>query len=184
MPIYHKLGTIPEKRHIVSRQPNGKLYQEELVGTQGFSGMSSLVYHLYPPTRVRQKDKPYSVIPKIAVENGLEALSFRGFELQPEADYLKSRKTLFVNNAMHIGLAAPQQSTEYFYKNADADELIFVHQGSGKLFTMYGELPFKYGDYINIPRGTVYKVHFDTPENSLLYIVPSNRSSVRVPTAN
>lgn len=170
MPIYHKLGVVPDKRHIVSRQPNGKLYQEELVGTQGFSGMSSLVYHLYPPTRVRQKDKAYSLIPKIAVENGLEALSFRGFELEPEADYLKSRKTLFVNSAMHIGLAAPQQSTDYFYKNADADELLFVHQGSGKVFTMYGELPFKYGDYINIPRGTVYKIQFDTAENRLLYI--------------
>jgi homogentisate 1,2-dioxygenase len=170
MPIYHKLGTIPDKRHIVSRQPNGKLYQEELVGTQGFSGMSSLVYHLYPPTRVRQKEKAYSVIPKIAIENGLDAMSFRGFELQPEGDYLKSRKTLFVNAAMHIGLAAPQESTPYFYKNADADELIFVHQGSGKVYTMYGELPFKYGDYINIPRGTVYQIHFDTPENRLLYI--------------
>jgi homogentisate 1,2-dioxygenase len=170
MPIFHKLGIVPNKRHIVSRQPNGRLYQEELVGTQGFSGMSSLVYHLYPPTRVRQKDKAYSNIPKIAVENGLDALSFKGFDLQPEADYLKSRKTLFVNSAMHIGLAAPQQSTDYFYKNADADELIFVHQGSGKLYTMYGELPFKYGDYINIPRGTVYQIHFETPENRLLYI--------------
>lgn len=170
MPIFHKLGIVPNKRHIVNRQPNGKLYQEELVGTQGFSGMSSLVYHLYPPTRVRQKDKAYSVIPKIAVENGLDALSFKGFDLKPEADYLKSRKTLFVNSAMHTGLAAPQQSTEYFYKNADADELIFVHEGSGKLYTMYGELAFKYGDYINIPRGTVYQIHFDTPENRLLYI--------------
>jgi homogentisate 1,2-dioxygenase len=170
MPIFHKLGIVPNKRHIVSRQPNGRLYQEELVGTQGFSGMSSLVYHLYPPTRVRQKDKAYSVVPKIALENGLDALSFKGFDLQPEADYLKSRKTLFVNSAMHIGLAAPQQSTDYFYKNADADELIFVHQGSGKLYTMYGEVPFKYGDYINIPRGTVYQIHFDTPENRLLYI--------------
>src|ERR1041384_682880 len=113
MPIYHKQGIVPDKRHVVSRQPNGRLYQEELVGTQGFSGLSSLVYHLYPPTRVKQKDKAYSVIPKIAVENGLDALSFRGFEIEPEADYLKSRKTLFVNNAMHVGLAAPQYGTPY-----------------------------------------------------------------------
>lgn len=170
MPFYHKLGIIPEKRHVVHRQTNGALYQEELVGTQGFAGMSSLVYHLYPPTRVQQKDKAYSVQPTIAIENGLDAMSFKGFEIKPETDYIKSRKTLLVNSAMHIGLAAPTTSPDYFYKNADADELLFVHKGSGVLYTMYGELPFKYGDYINIPRGTVYKIHFDTSENRLLYV--------------
>ncbi|HNB82535.1 MAG TPA: homogentisate 1,2-dioxygenase, partial [Chitinophagaceae bacterium] len=87
MPIYHQLGIIPEKRHVVSRQPNGALYQEELVGTQGFAGVSSLVYHLYPPTRVKQKDKPYSVKPRIAVENSLDAMSFQGFQLPQEDDY-------------------------------------------------------------------------------------------------
>ncbi len=170
MPFYHSLGIVPEKRHTVSRQPNGKLYQEELVGTQGFGGLSSLVYHLYPPTLVKQKGDPYSVKPKIAVENGLNAMSFNGFDIKPEADYIKSRKTLFVNAAMHIGLAAPTESTNYFYKNADADEMLFVHKGTGTVKTMYGNLPFKYGDYIVIPRGTVYWIEFDGPDNKLLYI--------------
>ncbi len=170
MPFYHTLGIVPDKRHVVSRQPDGKLYQEELVGTQGFAGLSSLVYHLYPPTRVRQKGKPYSVKPEIAIENGMNAMSFNGFDVKPEKDYLESRKTLFVNAAMHIGLAAPMESTPYFYKNADADELLFVHKGSGVLDTMYGSLPFQYGDYIVIPRGSVYQIRFDTPENKLLFI--------------
>ena len=170
MPIYHQLGTIPNKRHVVSRQTNGNLYQEELVGTQGFAGMSSLVYHLYPPTRVKQKDKAYSVEPKVAMSHSLDAMSFQGFQIQPEQDFIKSRKTLFLNASMQIGLAAPQQSTSYFYKNADADEMIFVHEGSGTLLTMFGELQFKYGDYIIIPRGTVYQVKFDTPDNRWLFI--------------
>lgn len=170
MPVYHSLGVVPEKRHIVSRQENGKLYQEELVGTQGFAGLSSLVYHLYPPTRVRQKGKPYSVKPKIAIDNGLNAMSFNGFDIKPTEDYLESRKTLFLNGAMHIGLAAPMRSTEYFYKNADADELLFVHKGTGCVRTMYGALNFAYGDYIVIPRGTVYQIDFDTADNKLLYI--------------
>ena len=170
MPFYHSLGIIPDKRHVVSRQPSGALYQEELVGTQGFGGLSSLVYHLYPPTQVRQKGQPYSVAPKIAMENGLNAMSFSGYDLKPEEDYLLSRKTLMVNSAMHIGLAAPIQSTPYFYKNADADELLFVHKGSGKVHTMYGILPFVYGDYIVIPRGTVYKIEFDTTDNKLLFV--------------
>lgn len=170
MPFYHTLGIIPDKRHVVARQPNGNLYQEELVGTQGFGGLSSLVYHLYPPTRVKQKGAPYSVQPKIAIENGLNAMSFNGFDVQPEADYMKSRKTLFVNHAMHIGVAAPKESTEYFYKNADADEMLFVHKGNGLVQTMYGSLPFKYGDYIVIPRGTVYRIQFATTDNKLLYV--------------
>lgn len=170
MPIYHQLGQIPEKRHTVFRNAEGKLYQEELVGTQGFSGMSSLVYHIYPPTRVKQKDKPYSVEPTIARRNALDAMSFKGFDIKPEADYLKSRKTLFLNNGMHIGLAAPTHSTSYFYKNADADEMLFVHKGEGTLHTMFGDLNFKYGDYIIIPRGTVYQITFNTTENRLLYV--------------
>lgn len=127
MPIYHTLGIIPEKRHVVARRSNGSLYQEELVGTQGFSGMSSLVYHLYPPTPVaKQKDKAFDMRPEIAVENGLDAMSFQGFQLAPEKDFIKSRKVLFVNSSLQIGLAAPSASTPYFYKNADADEIIFV----------------------------------------------------------
>ena len=109
MPIYHQMGFVPDKRHVVNRQPNGQLYQEELVGTQGFSGMSSLVYHLYPPTRVKQKDKPYSIAPKLVREESLDAMSFEGYRLKPEADYIKSRKVLLANTAMHIGLAAPMQ---------------------------------------------------------------------------
>ena len=170
MPFYHSLGKIPDKRHIVSRQPNGNLYQEELVGTQGFSGLSSLVYHLYAPTCVKQKGKPYSVKPEIAVENGLNAMSFKGFDIKPVEDYMESRKTLFVNSAMHIGLAAPMKPTEYFYKNADADELLFIHKGSGTLKTMYGSLPFQYGDYVVIPRGTVYQIDFNTTDNLLLFV--------------
>lgn len=174
MPFYHSLGTVPDKRHVVFREPGGALYQEELVGTQGFSGLSSLVYHLYPPTRVKQKGKPYSVMPEIAVENSLNALSFKGFDIKPENDFLESRKTLFINSALQVGLAAPKKSTEYFYKNADADEVIFVHEGSGTLHTMFGDLPFKYGDYVVIPRGTVYKITFDGHDNRLLYIESSD----------
>ena len=170
MPIYHSLGHIPDKRHVVFRNPEGKLYQEELVGTQGFASLSSLVYHLHPPTCVRQKGKPYSVKPEIAIENSLNAMSFTGFDIKPTKDYLESRKTLFVNGHLHIGLAAPTTSTPYFFKNADADELLFVHRGSGILHTMYGKLPFKYGDYVLIPRGTVYKIQFDTQDNKLLFI--------------
>ena len=171
MPIYQKLGKIPPKRHTTFRKDNGSLYAEEVFGTAGFSGNASLVYHLYPPTRVIRYDEPYSATPEIAMDKSLKPQSFKGFDIKPEDDYLKSRKTLFVNNDLHIGLAAPKDfSKDYFYKNADADEMIFIHRGGGKLKTMYGKIPFEYGDYLIIPRGTVYQIDFDTEDNRLLIV--------------
>ena len=171
MPRYHTLGKIPKKRHTTFKKEDGSLYQEELFGTAGFAGMSSLIYHLYPPTVVSEIKRLEDVSPKIAVDKNMKALSFKGFSLKPEQDYLKSRKTLFVNNDLHIGLMAPKEfSKEYFYRNSDADEMLFVHIGSGKLRTMYGDIDFKYGDYLIIPRGTTYQIDFDTEDNRLLYI--------------
>jgi homogentisate 1,2-dioxygenase len=171
MPRYHKLGDIPNKRHVTFKKKDGSLFQEELFGTAGFSGMSSLLYHHYPPTCVKEYDIPVNVRPKVAIEDNMKALSFKGFDIKPEKDYLKSRKTLFVNNDLHIGLAAPEEfSKEYFYKNADADEMLFIHKGSGYLRTMYGNIHFKYGDYVVIPRGTIYQIDFKDSNNKILYV--------------
>lgn len=171
MPRYHTLGKIPHKRHTTFKKEDGSLYQEELFGTAGFVGMSSLIYHLYPPTIVTEPIESHSVEPKIAVKNNLKAISLKGFDIPVEEDYLESRKTLFVNSNMQIGLARPKSfDSNYFYKNADADEMIFVHEGSGKLNTMYGSLDFKYGDYLIIPRGTIYQFDFDNNNNRLLYV--------------
>jgi homogentisate 1,2-dioxygenase len=171
MPIYRQEGIIPHKRHIVFRQSNGSIYHEELIGTEGFSGIATLAYHLYPPTMVKDHGKPYSIRPEIAIEDNLQARSFQGFHLKPEEDFIKSRKVLFVNDDLHIGLAAPSKSMEnYFFKNADADELIFIHQGEGTLNTMFGSIDFEYGDYIVIPRGTIYQVHFKSAQNKWLIV--------------
>ncbi|MGZ3867305.1 MAG: homogentisate 1,2-dioxygenase [Bacteroidia bacterium] len=180
MPIYQKHGKIPRKRHVVFRQKDGSLYHEELFGTEGFSNTSSLVYHLNPPTMVKSLGAPVNIRPEIAIEDNLSALSFQGMEVQPEDDYIASRKTLFVNDDMHIGLAAPSSSMEdYFFKNADSDELLFIHEGSGVCKTMYGSIDFEYGDYIVIPRGTVYQMKFATSKNRILYI--ESHSPVRTP---
>ena len=175
MPRYHHLGRVPHKRHTTFKKQDGGLYQEELFGTAGFAGMSSLLYHLYPPTLVEEFGEPKNVRPEIAVADNMKALSFKGYEIEPCDDFIESRKTLFVNNDLHIGLAAPKGfSKEYFYKNADADEMIFVHKGSGTLKTMYGSLKFAYGDYMLIPRGTVYQVDFDDEDNRWLYVESSS----------
>jgi homogentisate 1,2-dioxygenase len=175
MPFYHKLGNIPPKRHTQFRKPDGSLYSEQLFGTIGFDGMSTNSYHEQRPTQVKEIKKQYSVSPKIAKANSIQSYRFRGFQVKPENDYLDSRKTILTNSDCSIILAAPKQSTQdYFYKNTDADELIFVHKGTGKLRTHLGNLDFKYGDYLVVPRGIIYKMDFDTEDNRL-FIVESRR---------
>ena len=171
MPHYYKAGSIPHKRHTQYRKPNGELYSEELFSTEGFSSDSSLLYHTHPPTEIIKTDKPYDVKPDIAEERMLQHRSFQGFNIKPKKDFLKSRMPILVNNDCHVVLAAPEESMkDYFYKNADADEMIFVHEGNGKLKTQYGELSFAYGDYIMIPRGTIYQIEFASTNNRLFIV--------------
>ncbi|MEY4053573.1 MAG: hypothetical protein RL034_491 [Bacteroidota bacterium] len=171
MPIYHTLGQIPAKRHTVFRKPDGALYAEELVSTEGFSSMYSLVYHTHPPTIVKELGTPYSVEPKIAREKHLKHTSLLGFNIKPEKDYLESRKIVLVNSDLQISLAAPMESmTTYFYKNSQADEVLFIHKGSGTLKTGFGKIYFKYGDYIVVPRGTIYQIEFNDADNRLFII--------------
>ncbi|MBS1642159.1 MAG: homogentisate 1,2-dioxygenase [Bacteroidetes bacterium] len=171
MPHYISVGNIPHKRHTQFHQPNGKLYSEQLFSTEGFSNDYSLLYHIHPPTQIIHTDEPINVAPEIAEEKMLKHRSFEGFNINPKKDYLESRQPILVNNDCQIALAAPQESLQnYFYKNADADELIFIHEGSGKLLTQYGELSFAYGDYLIIPRGTIYQIHFNNENNRLLIV--------------
>jgi len=175
MPLYHKLGKIPHKRHIQFRKPNGGFYYEQLFGTVGFDGMSSNMYHEHRPTQVKEIKGSYSVAPKIARANNIQSYRLRGFQVPKTPDYLESRKAVLTNSDLTIVLAAPSDRTQdYFYKNTDADELIFIHRGTGKLRTILGNLDFKYGDYLLIPRGIIYKIDFDTDDNRL-FIVESRR---------
>lgn len=168
---YYTLGTIPPKRHTQFRKPDGTLYHEELFSTEGFSDTYSTLYHANAPTQIVQVGEPYSVAPKTIHDKQLKHRSLMGFQIAPEADYLQSRKPILVNGDCQISLAAPTESmTDYFFKNADADEVIFIHEGSGVLKSMYGNLPFAYGDYLVIPRGTTYQMHFASSTNRLLIV--------------
>ncbi len=170
MPIYHKLGDIPSKRHIQFRKPNGDLYYEQLFGTIGFDGMSSLLYQHYRPTMVRELKDSIDVSPKIAVEKSIKSRKLISFNVAPEDDFLDSRKALLVNSDVHVGVAAPRHSLkDYFYKNADADEMLFIHKGTGTLRTFLGNIQFEYGDYLIIPRGMIYQIDFDSEDNRILY---------------
>lgn len=177
---YHSLGSIPHKRHTQFRKTDGTLYSEQLFSTEGFSSIYSLLYHNHPPTMITQIGDPVPVGPKTIHDKQLKHRSLKGFYIAPEDDFLNSRKPVLVNQDCKIILAAPRRSmTDYFYKNADADEVIFVHVGSGTLKTMYGNIRFGYGDYLVIPRGTIYQMEFETEDNRL-FIVEST-SPIEIP---
>ncbi|GAB3955659.1 homogentisate 1,2-dioxygenase [Spirosoma harenae] len=182
MPFYHTLGQIPPKRHTQFARPanqfagstgqsDGPFYYEQLFGTIGFEGMSSLLYHVHRPTMVKEVLDSVDVTPKLSKANSMLSRKLIGFNIEPATDFLESRVPLLVNNDLIFGLAAPRESlTTYFYKNADADELLFIHRGSGKLRTLVGTIPFQYGDYLIIPRGMIYQIEFDSSDNRLLYV--------------
>ncbi len=114
MPFYNKMGKIPPKRHTVFKSPADAFYYEQLFGTIGFDGMSSLLYHTHPPTMVKNIVKSYNVAPEIAEEKNMRSVSLKGFDIKPEDDYLESRKAVLVNSDVAIELAAPKKSlTEY-----------------------------------------------------------------------
>jgi homogentisate 1,2-dioxygenase len=168
---YYSMGQVPPKRHTQFRKPDGSLYHEELFSTEGFSDLHSLLYHVNAPTQIVQVGEPYSVAPKVVVDKQLKHRSLRGFNVEPQDDYLKSRQPVLVNDDCKIILSAPRKSmTDYFFKNADADEVIFIHKGTGRLKTMYGTLDFEYGDYVVIPRGTTYQLEFDGEDNRLFIV--------------
>ncbi len=166
MPFYHALGNIPHKRHTIHKSPEGNHYYEQLFGTVGFDGMSSLLYHVHRPTQVKEIVGAKDVAPKIAIEKNMRSLRLHGFNVAPVADHLESRKAILVNSDLQIILSAPTAKTvDYFYKNADCDEMIFIHKGTGKLRTFLGSIDFAYGDYLVIPRGMIYQLEFDSADN-------------------
>lgn len=171
MPFYHKLGNIPHKRHTVFRQPNGNIYHEQLFGTIGFDGMSSLLYHIKPPTVVKEMLGETNIAPEIALDKNMIMRSLKGFDITPKDDYISSRTPVLVNSDCYIELASPKKSMgDYFYKNADADEVIFIHRGSGSLKTQLGIIDFSYGDYLVVPRGMIYQLHFNDEDNKLFIV--------------
>ena len=169
--LYHKLGSIPEKRHTIHEKSNGDLYYEQLFGTEGFHGVSSLLYHYHRPTMVSKIGDSIDLNPKSAINNNIVSRMLQGFNIKPKEDFIESRDPMLFNNDVQIDLASPKKGkAEYFYKNSDCDEVLFIHKGEGTLRTMFGELRFKYADYVIIPRGTIYQIEFDNDHNKLLII--------------
>jgi homogentisate 1,2-dioxygenase len=167
------LGNIPHKRHTVFKKKDGSIHFEQLFGTIGFDGMSSLLYHLHPPTMVKELLENIDVSPKVAVKHNMQMRALKGFNIPSYDDFLKSRIPVLTNIDVTLHLSNPKKSSSnYFYKNVDADEVIFIHHGTGILKTQLGNIEFKSGDYLIIPRGMIYQMYFDD-ENNRHFIIES-----------
>ncbi len=172
MTYYHKLGKLPAKRHIQFRQPDDSLYKEELVSSYGFSGIYSNLYHINAPTKVKKVLEAVPYQSKIAENYHLKQIHLKtSVSGITGEDYLDARKTLLKNADVSIAICnLSSKKMDYFYKNGEADELIYVHDGSGYLYSQFGKLRFQKGDYIVIPRTTIHKMEFDAEDVRLLIV--------------
>ncbi|MDH5379764.1 MAG: homogentisate 1,2-dioxygenase, partial [Cyclobacteriaceae bacterium] len=169
---YHKLGNIPAKRHIQFRKPDGGLFNEELVSSLGFSGVYSNLYHHYPPTRIESllDSEPYGF--SLIKDYGLKPTHLNTSEFGTTGeDFLDARKVLMANKDVSIAICNPgSRSMDYYYKNGEGDEVIFVHEGSGLFESQFGTIEIRKGDYLVIPRTTIYKILWEEAPVKLLVI--------------
>ncbi|MFD1019223.1 homogentisate 1,2-dioxygenase [Thalassobacillus hwangdonensis] len=171
--FYRKMGDVPHKRHTQFRKEDGTLYREQVMGTKGFSGTQSILYHHHMPTEVSKASKVEQYLPEF---EELDALRHRHF-LTPEGtkkgDALSARTYTLGNEDLLMGTMHLTEAMESFYRNGDGDEMLFVHYGSGKIETMFGTIHYKKGDYVIIPIGTIYRVIPNLEEDNKIFFVES-----------
>ncbi len=161
MPFYTKMGQIPKKRHVQFRRPDGRLYAEEVFGTEGFVGPTTTMYHINPPTQVYGWKSLYKTKPEYVETDTMRMRHLVGKRIKAKGDPISGRVVLMGNSDCEVGICNPAEAMDYHYKNGQGDECLFVHYGSGVCYTMFGTLKFGPKDYIIIPKGIIYRMVFD-----------------------
>ncbi|WP_409271422.1 homogentisate 1,2-dioxygenase [Neobacillus sp. SCS-31] len=170
MPFYKKMGNIPKKRHTVFRKNDGSLFWEQVMGTKGFSGLQSILYHHNPPTKMVEASLLGYALPEYEEQGALHHRHFKTNKLAKQNDSVAGRQYVLGNDDLLIGSVSPTEEMDYYYRNSDGDEVLFVHYGTGLVETLFGNLRYRPGDYIVIPVGTIYKVVPDAGEAKFLVI--------------
>jgi homogentisate 1,2-dioxygenase len=171
--FYRQMGRIPHKRHTMFKKDDGSLYREQVMGTRGFSGTQSILYHHYMPTEVLKAELIGSYLPDYEEQKSLKHRLFLTNKTVKKGDALSAREYILGNNDLLIGTAAVNEPMKSYYRNGDGDEMLFVHYGSGKLETMFGTISYRPGDYLLIPIGTVYRMIPDEQEETKLLFIES-----------
>ncbi len=179
MPIYHTLGDIPPRRHITHPKEDGSLHHEQVMGNKGFSGASSILYHLRRPTEVSAVEHVRDVTPQADPDPALRHRHLRSAQVPTGGSPTLDRVPLMFNGDVVLLAARPDFQDEHFYRNGQADEYVFVHEGAGVLQTQFGDLPFSAGHQLIIPRGILHRYRLeDLPAR--LFVVES-RGELRWP---
>ena len=183
MPYYTRMGQVPKKRHVQFRRPDGELYTEEVIGAEGFSGLSAIAYHVHEPTIVDKIGDPIPYDIEYADEDFLQHRHIKGFEVEAGGDWLTGRTYMMGNADVHLALCRPTEQQEVFYRNASHDELVYVHEGEGRLETVLGTVTFTEGDYVHVPRTITHKWVFDgdLTENPPRLLVIESASEIKFP---
>lgn len=180
MPFYTRVGNVPHKRHTQFRSSDGELYKEEVIGAEGFSGISSIAYHIHPPTLVERIEEPIPYAVEYVDTDFLRHRHIKGFALQEGGNWISGRRYVMGNSDVRLALCRPDSPMEVYYKNASCDELVFVHEGEGTLETPLGIVDFHPGDYVHVPRTLTHRWNFrDTTPPRVLII--EAESEIRFP---
>ncbi|MCM3599040.1 homogentisate 1,2-dioxygenase [Metabacillus idriensis] len=175
---YRALGKIPHKRHTMFKKEDGSLYREQVMGTKGFSGTQSILYHHYMPTEVAKSELLHSYLPEYEQMDSLKHRHFFTDALQSKGDAFEAREYILGNDDLLIGTVLAGKPMESYYRNGDGDELLFVHFGNGTIETMFGVITYRPGDYINIPIGTIYRI---VPEAETKFLFIESFSQITTP---
>jgi homogentisate 1,2-dioxygenase len=181
MPIYHTMGRIPRKRHIAFRRPDGGLYAEELMGHEGFTGTSSLLYRIAPPTLVRHARRVAQAGLEADPDTSLRHRHFRTARIAAAGSPTMDRTPLLFNADIAMSYVAPDRQDEHFWRNSQADEVVYVAEGQGVLESPFGELPVRGGDYVVIHRNITHRWRFDFAAGPVKLLVMESRGHVRWP---
>jgi homogentisate 1,2-dioxygenase len=164
---YRKLGVVSEKPHTVFEH-EGKMVAEHVFTRDGFSDLYSILYQKRAPThevKVEAFESRNKVFPH-EKDDGVELLKRRHLKTPKHpagGTLLESRKTLFFNDDCTVGIARPDKQSDEFFINGDCDELYFVAEGSGVLQTIFGEIDFREGDYLFLPKAVACRFRFSHP---------------------
>ena len=178
MPFYQKRGEIPNKRHIQFRDDSGNLYWEELISREGFSHMYSNVYHIHPPTGVEAVGE-MKKINLVSADQTHRHHHIRTANMNSNGDAISSRIPLFFNSDLVISKAHVSDSMNTLYRNGNADEVLFIHTGSGTFKSNFGNMKLTPGDYVELPRGVIWQI--DVTQDMRILITESS-GPIETPT--
>ncbi|MDD9312366.1 homogentisate 1,2-dioxygenase [Cytobacillus firmus] len=171
--FYRQMGKIPHKRHTTFKKPDGTLFREQVMGTKGFSGTQSILYHHYMPTEVARTELIGKYVPEYEDQESLKHRHLFTDQIEKKGDALSAREYLLGNDDLLIGTMNITEPMKSYYRNGDGDEMLYIHYGTGKVETMFGTLTFRPGDYVIIPIGTIYRVIPDKEQLTKVLLVES-----------